>query len=199
MSDEHNGFQTQPARVRSRRTREKAHGGQSQEHREGRGEPGRDGRGHTPGGGAGRPDGGEREALSGPGPAGSRVRLVTVPSRPVPSHAAPPVIRHPMNERPSRLTSRGPAQVLHLKREARPGPEASCPGNASLRHLRSFSPSPIHQPRGGGAKDPAPPPSADWIASCSRALLPSLIGWKAHQSSFPPVLFLLLLEVYASG
>lgn len=125
--------------------------------------------------------------------------LGSSPSRPVPSHAAPPVIRHPMNERPSRLTSRGPAQVLHLKREARPGPEASCPGNASLRHLRSFSPSPIHQPRGGGAKDPAPPPSADWIASCSRALLPSLIGWKAHQSSFPPVLFLLLLEVYASG
>lgn len=142
--------------------------------------------------------GGEREALSGPGPAGSRVRLVTVPSCPTPPHrlfvirwtngllGSPHAVQHKYS------TSSGrPA----------PGPEASCPGNASLRHLRSFSPSPIHQPRGGGAKDPAPPPSADWIASCSRALLPSLIGWKAHQSSlFPlPVLFLLLLEVYASG
>lgn len=61
-------------------------------------------------------------------------------------------------------------------------PRARRPAARGTPHSAIFAPSPVRQPRGGGAKGSAPPPSDDWTAPCSRALFPSRIGWEVLQS-----------------
>lgn len=139
MGDVHGGFQTQPAQLQSWRTRVKHTAAKAKSTEKGvERREGTDAATHRE---AARADPTPRQkgspvALSGPGPAGSHVRLVAIPSRPTPPHRLFVVRRtngllgspHAVQHKYSTSSGR-PA----------PGPEASCPGNASLRHLRSFS------------------------------------------------------------